>query len=311
MKKLFAIVHVLVSIISFNAEAQQPPQLKQISDHVYAYIDITEAAPAINSYGANCGVVIGSEAVLVIDTLIAAKNAKRLINEIKAITDKPIKYAINTHHHPDHSWGNSEFSKLGATIIGQKNLPTTLEQAKQTLDNSESFGLTKEDVIGTTIKLPDILMDNFLQIDLGDIHVDLQYLGASHSIDSITAFIKEDNVLFVGDILFNKYHPFLGEGDIPNWTRALARLSKSKAKIIVPGHGPAATKKDIKEMSDYLIRFDKLAKKLSKDMTQNNAPEIAEKMLKRLPDQKRTEMPNLIEWNLRSKYLPQEETTEE
>jgi glyoxylase-like metal-dependent hydrolase (beta-lactamase superfamily II) len=172
----------------------------------------------------------------------------------------------------------------------------------------EPYGLTAQDLTGTTAKLPDILFDTSLEVDLGDVIVNLHYPGPSHTIDSITAHVNGDNVFFTGDIIFNRYHPFLGEGDIQGWINVLSQLEKLKTKVIVPGHGPAVAMSDIKEMAIYLREFDRLARKLSKNKTQADAPSIAEKLILALPDQKRTELSSLIEMNLRMKYLPKVES---
>jgi glyoxylase-like metal-dependent hydrolase (beta-lactamase superfamily II) len=299
---------VLYFFIALNSYAQETPNLTKLTEHVYAYIGITQASPLGNSYGANCGVVIGSESVMVIDTLISAKHAKKLIMDIKKITDKPIKYVVNTHYHLDHTWGNSEFAKLGSVIIAQENMPLTKEQIEQIMAHPEPYGLTVQDLTGTTAKLPDILFDTSLEVDLGGVIVNLHYPGPSHSIDSITAHVNGDNVFFTGDIIFNGYHPFLGEGDIQGWINVLSQLEKLKAKVIVPGHGPAVALSDIIEMAIYLREFDLLARKLSKNKTQADAPSIAEKLILALPDQKRTELSSLIEMNLRMRYLPKVES---
>jgi glyoxylase-like metal-dependent hydrolase (beta-lactamase superfamily II) len=307
MKKnlFFAILYLFIAV---NAYAQETPSLTKLTEHVYAYIGITQASPSGNSYGANCGVVIGSESVMVIDTLISAKHAGKLITDIKKITDKPIKYVVNTHYHLDHSWGNSAFAKLGSVIIAQKNIPLTKEQIKQIMAHPEPYGLTAQDLAGTTAKLPDIFFDTSLKVDLGGVTVNLHYPGPSHSIDSIIAHVNGDNVVFAGDIIFNRYHPFLGEGDIKGWIGVLSQLEKLKAKVIVPGHGPAAAMSDIKEMSIYLREFDRNARRLTKNKTQADAPSIAKKLILALPDQKRTELSSLIEMNLRMKYLPEDKS---
>jgi len=94
------------------------------------------------------------------------------------------------------------------------------------------------------------------------------------------------------------------DADVQCWLKALAKLETTSAKIIVPGHGPVSTAADIKDLEIYLTEFDKQAKALCVGKTQNDAPTIAQEMLKILPDQKRTELIWGVESNLRSKYLP-------
>lgn len=306
MRKLFLLTFLLSLFLSQAAlaqETQDSQQLEKLSDNVYAYIGIKGASPAGNSYGANVGVVIGSDAVLVIDTLISAKQAKKLIANIKEITDKPIKYVVNTHFHLDHAWGNSEFSKIGATIIAHKNISQTEDEINSMIASPEMFGLTPEDMEGTTAKLPDVKIEDKHTVNLGNITVELESLGHSHTADSIIVLVKEDNVLFTGDIIFNKYHAYVGDGDIAKWTKVLDVLKKSTAKVIVPGHGPRVSKQDIDDMSLYINAFDKQAKELSKGKTPEDVQAITEELSTSLPQQDRNELPGIIGMNLHRKYL--------
>jgi glyoxylase-like metal-dependent hydrolase (beta-lactamase superfamily II) len=303
--KIIRLSLLLISLmVSCAATAEETVGLTKLSEHVYAAVDYKNATPAGNSYGANSGVVIGNDAVLVVDTRISAKKAQEFIADIRKVTDKPIKYVVNTHYHLDHSWGNCEFVKLGAVVIGQENGPQLTSRYKEGISHPENYGLTAKDISGTTISPPTITFKDALRVDLGGVTVSLSYLGHTHTNDSIVALVDQDGVLFAGDILFVQYHPTMGEADVQGWLKALAELEKTSAKIIVPGHGPVSTVEDIKEMKIYMEQFDKQAKTLCAGKTQNDAPAIAREMIKVLPDQKRTELIWAIESNLRSKYLP-------
>jgi len=297
---------VLLSLCLFApvvVKAEQTAGLTKVSEHVYAVVDFKNPSARANSIGANSGVVIGDDAVLVVDTRISAKKAQQFIAEIKKITDKPIKYVVNTHYHLDHSWGNCEFVKLGAIVIGHENESQLTSRYKEGISHPENYGLTVEDISGTTISPPTITFKDALRVVLGGVTVKLSYLGHTHTDDSIVALVEPDAVLFAGDILFTRYHPSLGEADVQQWQKALAELENTSAKIIVPGHGPLSTVQDIKEMKMYLEQFDKQAKSLCAGKTKKDAHAIAQELLKLLPDQKRTELIRAVESNLRDKYL--------
>jgi cyclase len=134
---------VLLSVCLFApglVAAEETAGLTKLSEHVYAAVDFKNASPATNSFGANTGVVIGNDAVLVIDTRISAKKAQEFIADIKKITGKPIKYVVNTHFHLDHSWGNCEFVKLGAVVIGHENGRLAASRSKDSMSHPEYFG---------------------------------------------------------------------------------------------------------------------------------------------------------------------------
>ncbi len=284
--------------------AEETAGLTKLSEHVYAAVDFKNASPAGNSFGVNTGIVVGNDAVLVVDTRISAKKAREFIADIKKITDKPIKYVVNTHYHLDHSWGNCEFVKLGAVVIGHENWIKLASRYKEGMSHPEYYGMTAEDLNGTTLSPPTITFKDAMLVDLGDVTVSLSYLGHTHTNDSIVVLVEQDGVLFTGDILFTRYHPSMNEADVQGWLKTLAKLESTPAKIIVPGHGPVSTTADIKDLEVYLTEFDKQAKVLCAGKTQDDAPAIAQEMLKILPDQKRTELIWGVENNLRSKYLP-------
>ncbi len=277
--------------------------LEKISEHVYAYVGVKNPSPAGNSFGANAGLVIGSNSALVIDTLVSAKEADRFLADIKKVTDKPVKYVVNTHYHLDHAWGNCEFVKLGAVVIAHENAVGHMAESVESLQHPENFGMTAADVQGTTVQHPTITFKEAILIDLGDVTVELQYLGPAHTDDSITAYVPQDKVLFTGDILFTHYHPFLAEGDLANWDKVLTELEKTPAEKIIPGHGPISTKADLKAMKTYLRDFDRLARALCAGKRPDDVKTIAGELIKRLPDQQRTELPSMVEFNLGLKYL--------
>ena len=304
LKKIpFALLLVCLFTPGFVV-AEETAGLTKLSEHVYAAVDCKNASPAANSFGVNTGVVVGNDAVLVVDTRISAKKAQEFIADIKKITGKPIKYVVNTHYHLDHSWGNCEFVKLGAVVIGHENGRLAASRSKEIMSHPEYFGMTPDDLNGTTVSAPTITFKDAMLVDLGGVTVSLSYLGHAHTNDSIVAFVDQDGVLFAGDILFTRYHPSLADADVAGWLKALAKLETIPAKIIVPGHGPVSAMADIKDLEIYLTQFDKQAKILCAGKTQDDAPAIAQEMLKILPDQKRTELISGVENNLRSKYLP-------
>jgi cyclase len=304
VKRMQVALLLVCLIASGSAMAEEAAGLTRLSEHVYAAVDFKNASPAGNSFGVNTGIVVGNDAVLVVDTRISAKKAQEFIADIKKITNKPIKYVVNTHYHLDHSWGNCEFVKLGAVVIGHENGCKLASRYKEGMSHPEYYGMTAEDLNGTTLSPPTITFKDAMLVDLGGVTVSLSYLGFSHTNDGIIALVDQDGVLFAGDILFVQYHPSMGDADIQGWLKALAKLESTPAKIIVPGHGPVSTEADVKDLEVYLTEFDKQAKVLCAGKTQNDAPAIAREMLKVLPDQKRTELIWAIENNLRAKYLP-------
>jgi cyclase len=273
--------------------------LTKISEGVFSYVDVKHAT-AQNSFGANAGIVIGRDGIVVIDTLISAKEAKKFIKDIRAVSDKPIKYVVNTHMHLDHTFGNCEFAKLGANIIasadGKREM---MSYAEPTLKNVSAYGLSEKDMEGTEICYPSITFEKRMEIDLGDRNVELVHPGRSHTEGSIIVFVPDQKALFAGDILFTNYHPNLIYADIDGWVSVLDFILAMHAAMIVPGHGPVSTTKDVEDMKNYLVLFDKKAKELT--AKSSDVPHIVSEMRKVLPA--RAELDMMIGANIQMKYL--------
>jgi len=133
IKWLAVLVFIVYVVLCGNVFAAE--KLTKIADNVYSYVDTKSSTPQ-NSYGANAGIILGRDGIVVVDTLISSKEAKRFIKDIKAISKKPIKYVINTHYHLDHTFGNSEFKKIGALIISHTNDGNNLKIHGETAENN-------------------------------------------------------------------------------------------------------------------------------------------------------------------------------
>ena len=293
------LIFVFIVFFVFGQKAFAAEKLTKIADGVYSYVDTKNSSPQ-NSEGANAGIIIGRDGIVVIDTLISAKEARRFIRDIRAISKKPVKYVVNTHYHLDHTFGNSEFSKLGAVIISHINDSNNLKaQGEIALKNAKNYGLSKEDMKGTKIAYPALSFNDRLEIALSDQRIELIYTGHSHTDGSIMVYLPDKKILFAGDILFTDYHPFIGDGSTEEWGKALDHIMTMDVEKIIPGHGPLSNKKDIQDMKAYLIAFDRKAKELA--AKSNDAEYIASEIKKSLPP--RPEGAGLILWNIQMKYL--------
>ncbi len=299
MKKFTVGLLVVAVLFLAAAEASAQGGLTRIADNVYAYVGARNATPA-TSFGANAGIVIGNDGIAVIDTLISSKEAKRFIKDIRAVSQKPIKYVIDTHEHLDHAFGNAEFAALGATIVSHANCrKNMIASAEAVLRNAKDYGLSEDDMKGTTIAYPAVTFRGAMEIDLGGRTIELIDPGPSHTNGSILVYVPGTKTLFAGDTLFTDYHPYMGDGSIPEWSGVLDRIVAMDVDAIVPGHGPLSGKKDVADMKEYLVAFDAKAKELC--AKSGDLASIKAELLKTLPA--RSEGAFLIDSNLQMKYL--------
>lgn len=274
-------------------------KLTQIAENVYAYVGIKNASKD-NSFGANAGIIIGKDGIVVVDTMISATMAKRFIRDIRAISRKPIRYVVNTHYHLDHVFGNSEFAKLGAVVIAQENVKNAMEKsARETLKNIGEYGLTPKDMKGTTLAYPVLTFGDRMTINIGDQQIELIHARQSHTDGDTLVYLPGKKILFAGDILFTNYHPFLGEGNIEEWAKELDDIKSMDVEKIIPGHGPLSGKNDLDDMKKYILMFDQKAKELASQS--DDVQKIVTAIQSVLPQ--RPEGAWLIAPNIQMKYL--------
>jgi len=190
-KKTVLIINAFAVLLVQSVMAQTPKaELKKITESVYSYTGVPTGTPG-NIFSVNSGIVIGNDAVLVVDTLTSAKEAEGFAADIQKITNKPVRYVVNTHYHLDHVLGNSFFADMGVRIISHvKCRDAVISGEDKMLENPAAFGLPADFWEGTRAVAPDTAFERGMILDLGGITVKLIYTGfASHSADSIIVHI--------------------------------------------------------------------------------------------------------------------------
>ncbi len=252
-----------IMALSGPAFAQQPPAAAppppDFSKVEIKTTDLGDNIYMLEGQGGNITVAVGKDGIIMVDGQYAPLHDK-IKAAIEAISNKPIKYLINTHFHGDHTGGNELFARDGATIVSQVNV-------KNRLAAGTSNGLTgAKTPPAPPAALPSDTYTNFSKIRLEGRVADLKHIANAHTDGDTYVWFKTANVLSTGDTFTNGRYPnidFANGGNIRGMIAAAdAYLKLVNARTrIVPGHGPLADKAALMEYRTMLISaHDRMAK---------------------------------------------------
>ncbi|MGC2695669.1 MAG: MBL fold metallo-hydrolase [Candidatus Angelobacter sp.] len=247
MRTRTIVVASIVLIFSAWAFSVDTPDftVKKVAEGVYAAIG-ADGGKA----GSNAGFVVGSNGVLVIDTFEDVAPARDLLAEIRKITNLPIRFVVNTHYHLDHTGGNAVFAQAGATILAQRNLRGWLRT-----ENLKFFRDPKPEqkAMVESLVLPDMVYTDAVDIYLGNRQIQVRYMLGHTGGDSVVT-VPDANVIFAGDLVWQKHLPNLIDATTSEWVKTLEKLlADHPAATFVSGHGDVATAADVRDFHDYLV----------------------------------------------------------
>jgi glyoxylase-like metal-dependent hydrolase (beta-lactamase superfamily II) len=275
-KRVLAIITILTLLVgietsTFAGETKTVNVLK----NVYTMIDT-------NGEDSNTTFIITTEGVIIIDTRPTPTEARKVLKEIRKLTDLPIVYTINTHYHGDHTFGNQVF-KSSKSIIAHKNVRDTLIKSGQDhLSLFKTFGLPGMDEVEVTP--PNIVYEKGMEIWLGEYRLQLLYHGKGHTNGDTIIFLDQLRTVITGDLVFNKKIPYMADAYIDEWIESLKYIQFLKNETVIPGHGPIGGRPTVIAMKHYLM-------------------DLKERVLEQLKDKKSLEeTQNAVEPILRKKY---------
>jgi len=253
-------------------------KLEKVSDRVYCLF----------GRGGNVGLLVTEQGVLVVDDQYG-DIASGIVDQIRTVTDKPIRFLVNTHYHADHTGGNPVFVKLGEIIAHETVRPRLLEfplvinkmfPGKMQALEAEIAAIKDpadvyRDALGKDVGLmkfflenarafspdtaapPGLTYDGRMTAWLGDQPVEITHITPGHTDgDSIVHFRKE-NVVHMGDLLFNGMVPFIdveGGGSAAGYLKALDWALERLPAVtrVIPGHGPVTDMAGLRHHREFL-----------------------------------------------------------
>jgi len=221
----------------------------QITPNTYFFFgNIAEVDENNRGWNGNAGFVVTDDSVVVIDALGTPKLGRRMIATIKSVTEKPIKYLIITHNHPDHAYGAIAFKRLGGvTIIGHEGTMKYIESDR--IEHSVAYRSTfiKADMAGFEAVVPQLLIGGALHdkqtINTGGKTFDIYNTGDHHSFGDLIIHQREENIVWISDLAFNNRVTFMADGHSKQVIAEQNWLLKTfaTATYMIPGHGSVQT----------------------------------------------------------------------
>jgi cyclase len=272
MKIRAAIALFLLALFSSAAFCVESSDftIKKIGDGVYAAI-ATEGGKA----GSNSGFIVGSNGVAVVDTFVSAAPAKDLLAEIRKITNLPVRYVINTHYHLDHTGGNAAYAEAGATILAHRNL-----RSWERTENLKFFGPNpkpEDKARVESLVLPDMVYTDAVDLYLGSRLIQVRYMLGHTGGDSVV-LVPDANVVFGGDLVWQKHLPNLIDASTQPWIQTLDKLlAEHPSATFVSGHGDVASVSDVRDFRNYIATLREDVAKAQKEGKSGDA--LAEAVL--------------------------------
>ena len=231
----------------------------------------------ISGEGGNVAVYVTSEGVVLVDDMFDRNHAD-ILAQVKSVTDKPLKYVLNTHQHDDHAGGDLKMLPI-AEVIAHRNARANLVDIKQPY---------YEDTPGTPIGLPRITFSDEMSVFLGGKEVRAKYFGRGHTSGDAVIFFPDLGIIHTGDLFLgqragrggataparppgvNIYVDYAQGGSFLEWTRTLDGVLTLTFDTVIPGHGPVSTRNDVvKFRSDLETMRNRIAGLVKQGQSKN------------------------------------------
>ena len=234
-----------------------PMKVVQVAPHSF-YVEGQAGAvsTANEGFNSNAGFVVTGDGVVVFDVLGTPALGKRLAELIAQTTPRPVRRIVVSHYHSDHFYGLQALQRDGVDIwaheavreyLGSEAPVARLAERRQSLTpwvNAQS-----------RIVVPTRYLGEDTSFALGGLHFRVMHAGPAHTPEDLMMLVEEEQVLFVGDIVFTGRIPFVADADVSAWISALDRVIALKPRVVVGGHGQYSTDAvtDLAQTRDYLV----------------------------------------------------------
>jgi len=263
---LAALIAAAPAAASDYAPLDRPLAIRQVPAAPIYYSIGSPGVPGKENQGntSNAGFVVTGEGVVVFDALGTPSLGFALLQAIRKVTDRPVRYVVVSHYHADHIYGLQAFKDhTPAIVVAQDRAREYKEQDEEIADERAGARLAqRREALApwvnaeTRVVPPDITFGDRMTLTLGGRTFRMIYAGPAHAASDMMMLVEPDGVLFAGDIVQNGRVPFMNSDDVDTrqWLKALDEVGRLEPKFIVPGHGQPSTaaKEAIAFTHDYI-----------------------------------------------------------
>ncbi|HEX2538922.1 MAG TPA: MBL fold metallo-hydrolase [Pseudolabrys sp.] len=263
---LLAILCAPLAAAQGYAPLDRPLAIRQVPGAPIYYSIGSPGVPGKENQGntSNAGFVVTDEGVVVFDALGTPSLGWALLEAIRKVTDKPVRYVALSHYHADHIYGLQAFrDHTQAVIVAQDRAREYKEQDDEIQDERAGARLAQRRAAlapwvddKTRVVPPDVTFNDRLTLTLGGKTFRMIYAGPAHSASDMMMMVEPDGVLFAGDIVQSGRVPFMNSDDVDTkqWLKGLQEVGQLDPKFIIPGHGQPSTaaKEAIAFTRDYI-----------------------------------------------------------
>jgi len=222
------------------------------------FATIADPSKGLQCYS-NGGVIAGRDATLIVEGHYEAAGAELELEIARTVSKAPLLGVVNTHYHLDHTGGNAVFAEAGATILAHRNVRAWLRS-----ENLKFFGPNpkpEDKARVESLVLPDEVYSDAVDIYLGSRQIQVRYMLGHTGGDSVV-IVPDANVLYGGDLIWQKHLPNLIDATTSDWVKTLEKLlADHPSATFVSGHGDVASPDDVRDFHDYLVALrDDMAK---------------------------------------------------
>lgn len=215
-------------------------------------IPVGDGIYMLQGAGGNIGISAGDDGVFMIDDQFSPLTP-RILEAIAKISDKPVKFMINTHWHYDHTGGNENLGKIGVIIVAHDNVYKRLRTDQFMKDFNLAVPATPK------AGLPVVTFNDAVTFHMNGLQIKAHHMKNAHTDGDSIIIFKDRNIIHTGDIFFNGFYPYIDAdsgGSIYGMIKATAHIlehSDDKTRIM-PGHGPLASMQDLQDYHDMLVQ---------------------------------------------------------